>query len=73
MNESIRARRGVSGQLLDGDDMVSLARGLGRPAAQRTTLYLRPQATGALERVRSAAARVQHVQAEMRGAVVIEG
>jgi FO synthase len=45
MNESItRAAGGVNGQLLDVGEIVNLARGLGRPAAQRTTLYQRPQA-----------------------------
>jgi FO synthase len=40
MNESItRAAGGVNGQLLDAAEMVSIARGVGRPAAQRTTLY----------------------------------
>jgi FO synthase len=42
MNESItRAAGGVNGQLLDREDIVSLARSLGRPAAQRSTLYQR--------------------------------
>ena len=42
MNESItRAAGGVNGQLLDGDSLESLAGSVGRPAAQRTTLYRR--------------------------------
>jgi len=43
MNESItRAAGGVNGQMLGAQDMETLARGLGRPARQRTTLYQRP-------------------------------
>jgi FO synthase len=44
MNESItRAAGGVNGQLLDAAELEALARHLGRPAVQRTTLYGRPQ------------------------------
>lgn len=40
MNESItRAAGGVNGQLLDSSDIERLARGIGRTARQRTTLY----------------------------------
>ena len=40
MNESItRAAGGVHGQLLDAAQLEALARELGRPARQRTTLY----------------------------------
>ena len=43
MNESItRAAGGVHGQLLDAAQLVAIARGLGRPARQRSTLYGRP-------------------------------
>jgi len=43
MNESItRAAGGVNGQMLGTQEMESLARSLGRPARQRTTLYQRP-------------------------------
>ena len=42
LHESItRAAGGVNGQLLDAAHIESLARGIGRPAAQRTTLYRR--------------------------------
>jgi FO synthase len=50
MNESItRAAGGVNGQLLDAGELELIARGVGRPATQRTTLYRhltgqRPQA-----------------------------
>jgi FO synthase len=44
MNESItRAAGGVNGQLLDSAEIVRLAGSIGRPAAQRTTLYARVQ------------------------------
>jgi FO synthase len=40
MNESItRAAGGVNGQCLDAADMASICAGIGRPLAQRTTLY----------------------------------
>jgi len=40
MNESItRAAGGVHGQELDAAQLEALARGIGRPARQRTTLY----------------------------------
>ena len=43
MNESItRAAGGVNGQMLDKAAIEDLALGIGRPAAQRTTLYERP-------------------------------
>jgi FO synthase len=43
MNESItRAAGGVHGQLLDASQLQALARRIGRPARQRTTLYKRP-------------------------------
>jgi FO synthase len=43
MNESItRAAGGVHGQLLDAGELVAIARRLGRPARQRSTLYGRP-------------------------------
>jgi FO synthase len=42
MNESItRAAGGVHGQLLDASQLQALARRIGRPARQRTTLYNR--------------------------------
>ncbi|MEX2149551.1 MAG: 5-amino-6-(D-ribitylamino)uracil--L-tyrosine 4-hydroxyphenyl transferase CofH [Steroidobacteraceae bacterium] len=42
MNESItRAAGGVNGQCLDAADMASICDGIGRPLAQRTTLYRR--------------------------------
>ena len=48
MNESItRAAGGVNGQQLDAAAMRDLSRGIGRPAAQRTTLYGRPGAKSA--------------------------
>jgi FO synthase len=44
MNESItRAAGGVHGQILDAVAMESLARRIGRPVRQRTTLYQSPQ------------------------------
>jgi FO synthase len=44
MNESItRAAGGVHGQLLDAEQLVAIARSLGRPARQRSTLYDRLQ------------------------------
>ena len=43
MNESItRAAGGVHGQLLDATSLQALARGIGRPTRQRTTLYGTP-------------------------------
>lgn len=43
MNESItRAAGGVHGQLLDAAQLTALARGIGRPARQRSTLYGTP-------------------------------
>ena len=40
MNESItRAAGGVHGQELDAAQLEALARGIGRPARRRTTLY----------------------------------
>jgi FO synthase len=40
MNESItRAAGGVHGQELDAAQLQALARGIGRPSRQRTTLY----------------------------------
>ncbi len=54
MNESItRAAGGVNGQLLDAAELQRLARMLGRPAAQRTTLYGRPQKVSGDARGRS--------------------
>ena len=48
MNESItRAAGGVHGQLLDASQLQALARRIGRPARQRTTLYASPAADGA--------------------------
>jgi FO synthase len=48
MNESItRAAGGVHGQLLDASQLQALARRIGRPARQRTTLYASPAAGGA--------------------------
>ena len=74
MNESItRAAGGVNGQLLDAEEMVNLARGVGRPAAQRTTLYGRPPASAAPERGRVPEARGERVPAEAREAMIIEG
>jgi FO synthase len=44
MNESItRAAGGVHGQELDATQLQALARGIGRPARQRTTLYGIPE------------------------------
>ena len=46
MNESItRAAGGVHGQLLDAAQLDALARGMGRPARQRNTLYGEPPTT----------------------------
>ena len=43
MNESItRAAGGVHGQLLDAAQLEAIARRIGRPARQRTTLYGTP-------------------------------
>ena len=48
MNESItRAAGGVHGQLLDAAQLQALARRIGRPARQRTTLYAGPGADSA--------------------------
>jgi len=48
MNESItRAAGGVHGQLLDAAQLQALARRIGRPARQRTTLYDSPAAATA--------------------------
>ena len=48
MNESItRAAGGVHGQLLDAAQLQALARRIGRPARQRTTLYGQPGAAPA--------------------------
>jgi FO synthase len=48
MNESItRAAGGVHGQLLDAAQLQAVARRIGRPARQRTTLYASPAADGA--------------------------
>jgi FO synthase len=48
MNESItRAAGGVHGQELDAAQLQALARGIGRPARQRTTLYGTPGASAA--------------------------
>jgi FO synthase len=45
MNESItRAAGGVNGQQLDAAALQAICRDMGRPAAQRTTLYERPSA-----------------------------
>jgi FO synthase len=60
MNESItRAAGGVHGQLLDAARLQALARGIGRPARQRTTLYGSPAAAtaAAIFRDRSAPER----------------
>jgi FO synthase len=47
MNESItRAAGGVHGQELGAEQLQSLARRIGRPSRQRTTLYGRPPAAG---------------------------
>jgi len=57
MNESItRAAGGVHGQELDAARLQALARGIGRPTRQRTTLYGTPDeeiATGMLHSERS--------------------
>jgi len=46
MNESItRAAGGVHGQELDADKLQALARHIGRPARQRTTLYGTPESS----------------------------
>jgi 2-iminoacetate synthase ThiH len=48
MNESItRAAGGVHGQLLDAAQLQALARRIGRPSRQRTTLYGNPGAPSA--------------------------
>jgi FO synthase len=53
MNESItRAAGGVHGQLLDAAQLQALARRIGRPARQRTTLYASPAADVAAGMVR---------------------
>ncbi len=60
MNESItRAAGGVHGQLLDAARLQALARSIGRPARQRTTLYDSPAAAtaAAIFRDRSAPER----------------
>ena len=51
MNESItRAAGGQHGQLLDAPALVALARGIGRPARQRSTLYgAPPRATATVQ------------------------
>ena len=47
MNESItRAAGGVNGQEFDAQRIEALAREIGRPAYQRTTLYRRVGASG---------------------------
>jgi FO synthase len=49
MNESItRAAGGVHGQELNAAQLTALARRIGRPARQRTTLYGEPQAADGL-------------------------
>jgi len=73
MNESItRAAGGVNGQLLDGEEIVALARSVGRPAAQRTTLYLRPQPIEVPEHARTASLRLERIRAETRVAAPVE-
>ena len=58
MNESItRAAGGVHGQLLDARQLIAIARGLGRPARQRTTLYGRPVGDDRISPVPSTAIR----------------
>jgi len=60
MNESItRAAGGVHGQLLDAARLQALARSIGRPARQRTTLYdsPAPATAAAIFRDRSAPER----------------
>jgi FO synthase len=67
MNESItRAAGGVNGQLLDGDEIVALACSVGRPAQQRTTLYLRPPPTAVPGRDPQARARLERIRAQTR-------
>jgi len=59
MNESItRAAGGVHGQELDAAQLQALARRIGRPARQRTTLYGIPGEARVIRalRTRSAAA-----------------
>src|SRR5262249_6837722 len=57
MNESItRAAGGVNGQEFDAARIQALAHGIGRPAAQRTTLYQRPAHSPPPQAARSAAA-----------------
>jgi FO synthase len=54
MNESItRAAGGVHGQQFDAQQMQSLARSIGRPARQRTTLYGTPGSSHAAPRLQS--------------------
>jgi FO synthase len=56
MNESItRAAGGVHGQLLDATQLEALARRMGRPVRQRTTLYGVPANAGAPARCVAAA------------------
>jgi FO synthase len=60
MNESItRAAGGVNGQMLDAAKMHALARALGRPCRQRTTLYEPAPATATLHPQQTAFERVQ--------------
>jgi FO synthase len=64
MNESItRAAGGAHGQLLDASQLQALARRIGRPARQRTTLYASPTADGAAGTFRDCSAPGQSVLA----------
>jgi FO synthase len=57
MNESItRAAGGVHGQLLDAAQLQALARRIGRPSRQRTTLYGNPGAATATWAIRGRSA-----------------
>jgi FO synthase len=60
MNESItRAAGGVHGQLLDAEQLQALARRIGRPSRQRTTLYGNPGAATATWAIRARSAPEQ--------------
>jgi FO synthase len=60
MNESItRAAGGVHGQQLDAAQLQALARRIGRPARQRTTLYGDPGAAPATRAIRVPSASAQ--------------
>ncbi len=62
MNESItRAAGGVNGQQLDAAQLQSLARRVGRPARQRTTLYTSPDEPRVWSTVRPRSAPLSNI------------